>query len=96
MTPVRSTNGYFLPGNKEGKGNPLGSYQARFRAMLYKCCKKKDFKLVCKRLIQDAISGDNDARKLLIGRLVGKETQPIEISGIPIKLYDVDSTPEAL
>jgi len=28
--------------------------------------------------------------------LLGKETQAIEISGIPIKLYDVGSSPETI
>ena len=72
----------------------MGRYQEQFRNILMKCVKKKQFRDLVKRVYTDAMAGDPTARKILFGRLLGKETQAIEISGIPIKLYDVGSSPE--
>lgn len=86
----RKPNGRFSKGNPGGPGNPYSKYQERFRAILMKCVKPKDFRVVCKSLLAAAQSGDIHAQRLLLSRLLGKEVQSLLID-TPIKLYDTEA-----
>ncbi|MEN6386383.1 MAG: hypothetical protein ABFD79_14490 [Phycisphaerales bacterium] len=76
----KDINGRFCKGNKFGRGNPHAAKVSKLRAALLKAVKPKEIEAVIKKLLEQAKSGNPDAIKELLDRVIGKpvETDLIE------------------
>jgi hypothetical protein len=72
----RDPRGRFVRGNPGGPGSPHAAKVAKFRAVLLEAVSQKDLREVVKKLIELAKSGDTQAIRLLLDRLLGP---PIEL-----------------
>lgn len=68
----RDTAGRFGPGNRHGRGNPLGGRVARLRAAMLRAVTPDDIRAVVKAMLDAAKGGDVAAAKLLLGYTVGE------------------------
>lgn len=71
----RGADGKFRPGNRAGKGNPLGGRVARLRSALIQAIDEKDIEKIVKGLIEAAKSGDVAAAKLVFAYVLGQPLQ---------------------
>lgn len=70
--PAQDVKGRFAPGNRLGRGNPLAGRVARIRAELLKAVTKDDSKVIAKKLIEGARSGDLAFIKEFYDRTIGR------------------------
>ena len=63
--------GRFLPGNKAGKGNPLGQQVQRLRVAHLSAVTPADLRAIIGRLVKSARGGDVGASKLVLGYALG-------------------------
>ena len=74
----RGTNGKFLPGNRLGRGNPLGGKVAKLRAAMLRAAKVGDVQAVLAALLKKAKVGDVAAAKLYFAYTAG-EPVPLDL-----------------
>ena len=72
----RDEQGKFVKGNKIGEGNPFAKKVARLRAALLSAITPADIRIIIKKLIKQARSGDLAAAKEVLDRAVGR---PVEL-----------------
>ena len=73
----RDNKGRFAPGNRIGKGNPLGGRVQKLRVMLHEALTDTDFQEICEKLIEMAKGGDLVAIRELFDRLLGKSSSEV-------------------
>ena len=72
-------SGRFLPGNRQGRGNPKARRVARLRATLLRTVTPDDVAAAVRALIDRAKAGDVAAIRELLDRCVGKAVLPIGV-----------------
>lgn len=75
MTPIpngRDGRGRFALGNAGGPGNPNARTALKWRERLASIVTDDDFDAIVRRMVADAIVGDEDARNHLLDRPCGK------------------------
>jgi hypothetical protein len=80
----RDERGLFKPGNTISKGvggNPNTKRMAELKQALIACGTVEDVQKLYTALLTAALAGDTPAAKLLLDHLVGRPTQPIEVTG---------------
>ena len=74
--------GFFLPGNKCGKGgNPHAEKVTRLRAAIYEATNDEDVRDIWKKLLALAKGGNLTAAKEVLDRLLGKSKETVEVTG---------------
>jgi hypothetical protein len=68
--------GRFLPGNREGKGNPHAKKVHQLRAAMLAAITVSDMRKVVRKLIDMAAAGDLDAAEMLFDRVLGRVPAP--------------------
>jgi hypothetical protein len=68
---ARGAKGRFLPGNKEGRGNPLAGKVARLRGVVVASIGANDMRVIVKKVVEMAKAGDLAAAKVVFERSVG-------------------------
>ena len=71
----RNANGTFAKGNKGGPGNPYARKVALIRNQIIEAVSEDDLREIVQALIKKAKSGDIQAAKEILTRLIGK---PVE------------------
>lgn len=79
VTATRSASGRFLPGNREGRGNPANRRAQKLRNALIRAVTPDDVRAVAATLTEAAKSGDVQAAKLLLSFVVGRPASTIEL-----------------
>lgn len=85
----------FKKGNPGGPGNPYVQKQALLRKALIEAVGTDDMQDIIKSLIANAKAGDVMSAKEVFDRVIGKATQPLEITGKdgePISTRSIDLT----
>lgn len=70
-------------------GNIHAGQREKYRRDLYKCVSREDWKEINRVAVEQAKDGDYQARKYLAEYLIGKPTQPLEVSASDA-LFDSD------
>lgn len=70
------TSGKFVRGNRLGRGNAVPRRAATFRAELYRCVTRDDFRAVVGVLVEQAKKGRAWAVKEFMERILGKPIEP--------------------
>lgn len=73
----RDANGRFTSGNAGGPGNPHSRRVAEFRRVLFDAVTEDDLREIAMTLKEQAKSGNLDATKILLDRLLGRPTQHV-------------------
>jgi hypothetical protein len=87
----RDLRGMFAAGNRLSKGNPSNRRMAELRRAIHDAVTEADVKDVIKSLGDSAKAGDVIAAKVFLEFVVGKPTQPIEVSGPDDGSVNVDA-----
>ena len=79
----RVEGGLFAKGNtiSKGFGNPNAKRMSEYKKALIACGSEEDIQRLYSTLMAAALAGDVQAAKLLLDHLVGRPTQPIEVTG---------------
>jgi hypothetical protein len=83
----RDARGRFVRGNKAGTGNPLAQQAQRLRVALYGAVSVGELKQVVRKLLELALSGDVQAIRTLLDRLLG----PAESIDFVAKLEEIEA-----
>lgn len=73
VSALRDHAGRFGPGNKFGKGRPRRSIETEYIAALSDTVSLEDWRGVCRKALEKALSGDHRAREWLTRYLIGAE-----------------------
>lgn len=92
MKQQRNEQGRFMVGNHFGKGRPPRATEAGYLAVLMQACDLETWRSVVNRAIEDAQSGDAQARAWLANYLLGaaKATAPTATTVIVQQLLGDD------
>lgn len=71
----RDANGRFTSGNAGGPGNPHSRRVAEFRRVLFEAISDDDLREIAETLKHQSKSGNLDATKILLDRLLGRPIQ---------------------
>jgi hypothetical protein len=80
----RKANGHFAKGNQiakgAGGGRPPKAREQRYHEIAMKSCTFKDWHAIMKTAVNQAKSGDKDARKFLADYLMGPPPKQLDIT----------------
>jgi len=76
MAEGRDARGWFVKGAPPGPGRPKRRTERELIGQLREQLTPERFKAIVLRLIADAAQGDPDARKLLLGYVMGRPSSP--------------------
>ena len=96
--PVPSPNGTstrFKPGNRFGKGNPLGGKIEKLRAAIVQATTREDFQAIARKLVAMAKTGDVAAAREVFDRVLGKPNRTVTLDADPIFRTPADRAAEA-
>jgi hypothetical protein len=83
--------GKFLPGNREGRGNPFLAEQNKFRAAVFRNIREGDVDEITRSLIEQAKQATSDGlrAKALFFEIIGAKVKQVEakVEGENVKLY---------
>lgn len=71
----RNPDGTFAPGNGYGQGRPNRATEVRYLAMLSKVVTLDDWQAICEKARQQALEGDDKARRWIGEYLMGGRAQ---------------------
>ena len=78
----RDKNGRFLKGSSgNDKGRPKKEREDRYYEIMRSTVSYEDWEKIIKRAAQQAIGGDDRARKFLAEYLIGKPVQELKVEG---------------
>jgi hypothetical protein len=77
-TSGRNTAGQFQSGNKGGPGNPFAKRVANLRKALLESLGEEDVAKLGRKLLDQAMTGDVAAAKVLLSYLVGKPDKAVD------------------
>jgi hypothetical protein len=82
---ARGAKGRFLPGNKEGRGNPLAGKVAKLRGAMVASITTKDIRAIMDKVKEKAKTGDTASAKLVFERTLG----PVEAVDVLAELGEL-------
>ena len=78
---VRDENGRFAKGNGGGPGRPKKKREQRFLEITLSACTFEDWKVIVKKAVAQARSGDKDARVFLAKHILPEPVKRHELTG---------------
>src|SRR4051812_36863620 len=75
--PGRDEQGRFTQGNRGGPGNPFARQVAALRQAFIGAVSHEELRMICQRLVAQAMLGDVPSAKVVLGYVLGKVPEPV-------------------
>jgi hypothetical protein len=90
VNPGRDAQGRFTAGNGGGPGNPFGRRLAAMRQAVMKAVTADDIEALLRKLLEQALSGDLAAAKLVLQYAVGKPKPVSEPDRVEAEAWEIE------
>lgn len=84
----RDNRGRFAEGNPGGPGNPLAKRTAEVKQAFLNAVTPDDVGDIARKLVEQAKAGDTVAARIVLDRILGRDSQPIELALSPAENHD--------
>jgi hypothetical protein len=82
--PSHTPNGKFAPGNKCGRGNPFARKMGAMRSAFLAAITPEDVQMVARRLLAQALAGNETAAALFLSYALGKPTRGVDVDRLDL------------